>query len=285
MRRLVVILMLAPCLAGCVKLALRFSPSFIPHLTQSLFEECDPDLAQESLPADLKLMEALLRDNPTNKQLLTALCMGFAGYAMLFVEEEDSQRASQLYLRARDYGLRALDREMARLRGPATGKEMVRARLMDIEEGKLEALFWTALSWNGWINLNLDQPGAMAQLGAAQAFLERVLELNPGYLYGAPYILMGAILAGRPGMLGGDVGRSRDCFERAMALSERRFLLAHYYFARYYAVRIQDRELFLALIKEADTRPAYELKEACLINAVMKRKTRDLMKLSEDLFF
>lgn len=283
--KLLVILSLILLLTGCVKLAMRFSPSLIPNLTQTFFEECDPDLAKQSLPADLKLMEGLLKNDPKNKQLLNALCMGFTGYAMLFVEEKDPQRASQIYLRARGYGLRALGGKAPLLKKSDLKKEAILGRLMKIKEGEIDALFWTTMSWNAWINLNLDKPAALAQLSITQACLERVLEIKPDYFYGATYALMGSLLAARPGFFGGDVTRAKACFEKAMRLSNRKFFLVHYYFARYYAVRVQNKKLFLKLIKEVDSSPPDELKEVCLINAVMKQKTKHLMEMSEDLFF
>jgi hypothetical protein len=85
--------------------------------------------------------------------------------------------------------------------------------------------------------------------------------------------------------LGGDVARAKACFEKAMHLSHRKFFLAHYNFARYYAVRVQNKELFLKLIKEVDGSPTDELKDVCLINAVMKQKMKHLVEISEDLFF
>ena len=77
-------------------MAIHATSSLIPNLTRAFFEECDLDLARQSLPAQLKLMEGLLKDAPQNREILTALCMGFTGYAMLFVEEEDPERASGL---------------------------------------------------------------------------------------------------------------------------------------------------------------------------------------------
>lgn len=283
--KLLAIFLLIPFLTGCVKLALQFSPSFIPNLTQSFFEECDPDLAKQSLPANLKLMEGLLKNEPKDKQLLTALCMGFTGYTMLFIEEKDTERASQLYLRARSYGLKAIGLKAPLPKKVGLKKEIILSKLMAIREGEIEALFWTAMSWNAWINLNLDKPVALAQLSVAQACLEKVLEIKPDYFYGAPYILMGSILAARPESLGGDVARAKACFEKAMHLSHRKFFLAHYNFARYYAVRIQNKELFLKLIKEVDSSPTDELKDVCLINAVMKQKMKHLAEISKDLFF
>ena len=49
--KLFLVLFLVPFQAGCVKLALQFSPSLIPNLTQVLFEECDPELTTPHLPA------------------------------------------------------------------------------------------------------------------------------------------------------------------------------------------------------------------------------------------
>ncbi|MFH1933816.1 MAG: TRAP transporter TatT component family protein [Pseudomonadota bacterium] len=283
-RNVLLIALLIPILSGCVKLVTQFSPSLIPNLTQTFFEECDPELARLSFPADLKLMEGLVKNDPQNKQLLTALCMGFTGYSMLFVEEEDPERASLLYLRARGYGLKALGRKGAFLKESGLNAENIRAKLNTFGEREFKALFYTTMSWHAWINLNLDKPAALAQMGIAQACLERVLELNPGYLYGAPYVLMGTILAARPGLAGGDALKAKVYFEKAIEVSKGKFYFVQYYFARYYAVRIQDRRLFRKLAQEAVQGHPSELKDACLINSVMQQKAKKLLDMTEDLF-
>jgi len=266
-------------------MALRISPSLIPNFTQAFFEECDPDLAEQSLPSNLKLMEGLIKNDPDNRQLLTALCMGFTGYAMLFVEDDDPERASTLYSRARTYGFQAIDRNAFKLKDAGLKKDNVRSRLLAYGEKEIEALFWTAISWNAWINLNLDKPAVLAQLGAAHACLERVLEIKPDYFHGLAYVMMGSISAAMPVALGGKAGRARRYFEKAMGVSNGKFLLAQYYFARYYAVRVQDKKLFLKLVKEVESSPSDGVKEVCLINAVMKKKAKRLMEMSADLFF
>ena len=282
---LIIIFLLAPFPVGCVKMALRVSPSLIPNFTNAFFEECDPDLAEQSLPSNLKLLEGLLKNDPDNRQLLTALCMGFTGYSMLFVEDDDPERASALYLRARTYGFRAIGRNASQLKAAGLKKEIIRCRLLTYGEKETEALFWTAISWNAWINLNLDRPAALAQLGAAQACLERVQEIKPDYFHGLSYIMMGSISAAMPVALGGKAGRAKTYFEKAVGVSNGKFLLAQYYFAKYYAVRVQDRDLFLKLLREVEDSPPDGLREACLINAVTKIKTKGLMEMSKELFF
>jgi hypothetical protein len=150
---------------------------------------------------------------------------------------------------------------------------------------KLEALFWTTMAWMSWINLNLDQPAALAQTGVAQRYLERVLEMDPGFFHGAPHILMGTTYAARPKMLGGDPARARRHFEAARELSAGKFLLAPYYEARYYAVQVQDKELFTTLLQEIEDTAPDQLREVCLINAVVKEKAKRLAARKEELFF
>jgi len=266
------------CLSGCAGAALHVVSSLVPDVSRVFFEECDLQLARQSIPAQLKLMEGLVRQAPDNREFLTALSMGFTGYAMLFVEDEDPGRASRLYRRALDYGLRAIDME-------DTYGRSFRDKLAGISKDALAPLFWTAMSWYGWINLNLDKPVALAELAAAQACLDKVMELDPDYFFGAPYILAGSMLAARPQMLGGDAARAKEYFARAMAASNGAFFLAHYYYAKTYAVRVQDRALFLDTIHQAAEGRPDALEEVCLINAGIQEKIKGLEEKVDELFF
>lgn len=258
-------------------MAMPIVSSMIPGFTSAFFEECDLKLAEESLPAELKLMEGLLKNDPGNQKILTALCMGFTGYAMLFVEDQTPERASGLYLRAKTYGLRAMGLENA-------GSRQLIDQIEKITRDNIEILFWTTMAWNAWVNLNLDDPAAIGESALAFACLKRVLEIEPDFYHGAPYILMGAILAARPAMLGGDAQKAKTCFETAISLSENKFLLAQYYFARYYAVRVQDRALFAKLVLEVARAKSDDLKEACLINQAVKQKMAALAEIADELF-
>jgi len=283
--RLFILFSMVPLLTGCFGLITTLSPSLIPGFTETFFEECDPELARIALPADLKLMEGLLKNDPTNRQLLTALCMGFTGYVMLFIEDENPERASQLYLRARDYGLEALGRKGNFLRTSSPSMEKVRTSLKRFGEKEIEALFCTTLSWLAWLNLNIDKPAALAQMGAAQSCLERVLEIKPTHFYAAPYVLMGTILGAKPGAAGGDADQARLYFEKAMEISQGQFYFVQYHYAKYYAVRVQNKELFVKLIQEIIDGQPDRLSTVCLINSVMKQKAKKLLAMSEDLFF
>ena len=197
---------------------------------------------------------------------------------------EDPERASGLYLRARDYGMRALGEKGVRLKDTKDRKDDLQRVLQTLGREDLEPLFWITVSWNAWINLNLYKPGALAQLNASQAFLDRVMEIDASYFQGLPHILMGVSLSARPPMLGGNVKQAKEHFDKALQLSHGKFFLAQYYFARYYAVRTQDKALFLRLTGEIEKMNPGELREVCLINAVTQRKAKQLREMVDDLF-
>ena len=272
-------------ITACMPIALRLSPSLFENLAASFFEECDPPIAENAIPSNLKLLEGLLKNDPDNRDILATLCMGYAGYGLLFVEPHDPERASRIYVRALNYGFEALGKKGREVREPS-------ARLNDIERAlnaldsrqDFKALFWATLSWNAWINLNLDKPEALAQLAASQACLDKVLELDARYFYGLPHLLAGVSLSARPPLLGGNPEKARTHFEEALKWGQRKFILAQYYFARYYAVRVQDKGLFLKLLREILDSSPQELKEACLINTIVQREAAKLIQETDNLF-
>ena len=86
-------------------------------------------------------------------------------------------------------------------------------------------------------------------------------------------------------MLGGDPVKAKEYFVRAISLSQGRFFLAQYNYARYYAVRVQDKDLFLSLIEEVEKAPADGMKETCLINTAIKKRMQALKEEMDELFF
>jgi hypothetical protein len=262
------------------------------------FEECDVSLARTAIPANLMLLEGLLKNDPGNRKILTSLAMGFTGYSLLFVEEEDPARASKLYERARKYSLIAFGGQALASSpegAPTVDGSTVDAHTVDrpdevealseeMDQDDYEPLFWYTMSWIAWINLNLDKPIALSHLGTTLRLTERLIALNGSYMHGLPHVLMGTTLAALPPLLGGKPDQAKEHFEKAMTLSHGRFFLVQYYYARYYAVRIQNRELFLNLIEEILSGSPQDMKDVCLINAVVQQKAQELEQQVDDLF-
>lgn len=271
--------------AGCARFALRMSPPLLTNMTKSLFEECDPLLAKEAIPASLKMMEGLLKTDPWNGEILRALSMGFAGYGLLFLEEDEPARASVFYMRSRGYALKALEGKGKIPQDVANRNTISESILLHMGHEDMEPLFWMTFSWNAWINLNLDKPEAMSQIGTSLACLEKVLALDGSYFHGLPLILQGAVLSSRPALLGGEQDKARSFFQKALELENGRFFPAPYYYAKYFAVGSQDRALFRTLLSGILSSEPSGLKEMCLINTVFRQKAAKLLEQEEELFY
>jgi len=119
----------------------------------------DPELIESAVPFSLKLIESLLAESPNHRGMLIAASSGFTQYAYAFIQQQADEaedkdlaratalrgRARRMYLRARGYGLRALEVKHrgfeAALRKDS--KEAVRMAT----KADVPALYWTAACW------------------------------------------------------------------------------------------------------------------------------------------
>ena len=70
---------------------------------EALMAEDDLILAKSSIESSLKLVEGMILSDPGNDKLLLVAAQGFTAYALAFVEDENPERAAELYLRGRKY--------------------------------------------------------------------------------------------------------------------------------------------------------------------------------------
>jgi hypothetical protein len=116
------------------------------------------------------------------------------------------------------------------------------------------------------------------------AMMQRVLELDESYFYGGAHLFFATIYSSRPKMLGGDIEKSRQHFERCFEFAQEKFLLPYVYYARYYATRTFDAELFISTLNKIIATPDDILPEQRLPNAIAKQKASILLKKSEEFF-
>lgn len=256
----------------------------------------DPDLVGEALPFSLKLMESLLAESPKHKRLLLAASSGFTQYAFVYVqvpaEEAESQdlakadylriRARHLYLRACNYGLRdleivhpGLERDLRQDPKAAVRK----TRLKDVP-----LLYWTAVSWGAAISVSKDDPEMVADQPIVEALIDRALELNPDYDFGAIHNFLITYESVRRTVSGDFVLRSRKHFERVVELTEGQSAAPYVALAATVSVGTQDSAEFESLLKKAlavspDARPEWRL-----TNLVMQRRARWLLAREDELF-
>jgi len=252
----------------------------------------DPELVGGALPFSLKLMESLLAQSPEHAPLLVATSRGFTQYAYGWVNpaaDEDGEsaefaraRSKRLYLRGRDYGMRALSVSIDNFRvrfavNPRAAVALARKR-------DVPALYWTAAAWGMAIATGKDDLDLLADLPAVEALISRAAELEPGFDEGAIDTFLISFEAARSGMSKDAAAHARAHFHRAVQQSRGQSAAPFVAAAEALAIPDQNRsefEKFLsdALAVDPDGRPEWRLQ-----NILAQRRARWLLAHHEDLF-
>lgn len=272
--------------SGCFQqIAIRSVAGILDeHGFTTLNEESDLDLAEKSLASNLKLIEIFAKGDPDNKDLQLLLTMGYASYALGFVEDEDVARARMLYLRGKEYGLQILKNNKRFARAMDGDFDSFRDALGSFCKDDVPAIFWTAASWASYIGLSLDDPEALVGLAKAEALMEHVIANDPSYYYGGAHLLLGTLYGSRPQILGGNPDKAKRHFEESLKINGGKFLMSFVYYARSYAVQTQDRALFEELLEKVGKTSLDVLPEARLPNAIAKKKSQLLLAQKDELF-
>jgi hypothetical protein len=114
--------------------------------------------------------------------------------------------------------------------------------------------------------------------------MKRVLELDEKFYYGGPHLFMGIWFASRPKIAGGNLKKSQSHFLEALRLGEGKFLMAHVYYAKYYARKVMDKELFTSTLQKVLETPTDTSPDLILLNTVAKKKAKELLDHVEEYF-
>lgn len=256
----------------------------------------DPELVRDALPFALKLMESLLAEDPRHEGLLLATARGFTQYAYAFVQQDADRaeevdyalaqahraRAKKLYLRARDYALRALEVPHPGLRARLQADPQVATAQVGKED--VPALYWAAAAWGSAIALGKDDPDLIADVPIVEALIDRALALDESWGEGSIHSFLITYELARAGAGAERFDRARVHFERAVALSRGGLASPFVSYAENVAVAQQDLELFRATLESAlaidpDARPELRLE-----NLVMQDRARWLLDRVDSLF-
>jgi hypothetical protein len=282
--RLTVLLAVAASLLqpGCASMVSRASSRMADNLTRAILDEPDPETVRQGAPAYLLLVDSLIEGDPGSVELLRAGARLYSAYASAFVTDPD--RARTLSARAREYGLQALCRTAPRTCGAWQGPfDDFSAALARLQRRDLPTLYVAAAAWAGWVRANSGDYKAIAEKARVEAMMERVVAFDESYDDGGAHLYLGVLDTLLPPALGGRPEQGKLHFERAIALSGGRNLMAKVLFASYYARLVFDRQLYERLCHEvlsADpTAPGLTL-----INTLAQREARKLLDRADEVF-
>lgn len=245
----------------------------------ALMAEPDLELARTALASNLKLIEGMIREDPENTELLLYAAQGFAAYALAFVEDENPERAVELYRRAHRYANRALIvRENVDL---LAVEELDRFEdtVARLDDDAVPGVFSLANAWGSEIMLSLDEIAAVSDLPRVEALMRFVLEVDEAYYFAGAHLFFGGYYGVRPPTLGGDLEKAERHLRRQIELTGGNVLLGRLFLVKYVHLRRLDEPAARAelnRILEFDVNQAPE--NTTLLNRVAQEKARRLLQ-------
>jgi hypothetical protein len=284
--RWLLLAVLLPVLGACSmgQIVARSSVSIMDGNIDAMNRETDLLLAGAAIPANLKLIEGLLREDPTNTELLVSAAQGFYGYAFGFVELNDTPRAATLYERCFEFGQRALVAMGVTVDLPNASPARIDQALAALDRKAVPALFWTGSCWAKLIDLDRTDPARLAQLASTERLMHRALQLQPDFYYGGIYLYYGVYYGGRAPMLGGDFGRAEENFTMARRVTDNRLLIIDVLQAEYLERQRQEQRAFRALLRRVIDDPVGSFPEMALANQIARQRAAYLLTRENDWF-
>jgi len=284
----VLLIAVSVSLSGCALkrgMVISASKTLLSGSMTALLSESDLAFARSGMESDLKLLEGLINVSPEDEELLVLAAQGYSGYALIYLEETEPERAAFFYRRARDYGMRALQVDIPRINSEMPLDEFDKT-LTKLDGDDVSTAYWTAVAWGSMINLELSSPSVIAQYPKAVSLMNWVYQTDSSYYHYGSLWFLASFSAALPKMMGGDLDKSRTLFTEADSLCGGRFLMGKVLFARTYAVTAMDKPLFEKLLGDVIARgqSGESIPELRLLNSAAVYRAERLLKRTDDLF-
>jgi TRAP transporter TatT component family protein len=241
----------------------------------------DVETVRRAMPASLVQLDGFIEVSPDNEDILLRASEAYSGYAFIFIEDTDKKRAAKLNKKARDYALRVLKHNTAFRDAMGKSNDEYMAALNTLTKEDARALFFATNSWLSWIGQSYHyDTTASADIARVILMMDKLLELDETFNYGAPHALTAAYYSAKPISAGGNPDKAKFHFE----ISDSKFLPWHYLYAKYYAVQNQDRKLFESTLNGIISAPVDLLPEKRFANEAVKLKAKHLLSQADILF-
>jgi hypothetical protein len=272
--------------------------------------EADDDLVllESALPADIKLLEALLASSPHDTRLLALLSRLYASYAFAFLETglerslmaaegcvplpptcsrtapaAERESVARYYRKGMQYARRALQSGRAGWPDTIGSPRDLERHLSALQPADVPALFWYAFTLGAFIRLAPDAIRTASQAYIVPAAMQRSIDLDPAYYHGAAHLVLLAYHA-RPPAVGGDPAAAQRHYGALKAIAGEDFLLADVFYARFLLYQQQDRAGFEKKLAAVLAHPRLPGPHA-LLDEVARRRAALYLEAVECLFF
>jgi len=258
----------------------------------------DPELVRDAVPFALKTIESLIDSAPKHQGLLRAACSGFTQYAYAFIQQEadfiDAQdmdratamrkRAKKLYLRGRDYGIRAFEVEF-----PGFGDALRKApdaALAKLGKKHVTLIYYTAASWAAALAIDIADSTLSVDQVVIEKLMRRALALDETYELGSLHDFFISWEAAHA-TTGGSFAKAREHFARAITLAGGTRVSPFVSLAESVSLARapeQNKKEFEQLLTEALAVDISKAPDQKLANVIAQRRAKWLLSRIDELF-
>ena len=281
-RKLTIFLILSLNLISCSSMISSATNKMAKNLSTAIINNDDLPTVKAGAPAYLLMLDSFVEGDPEDSDMQVAAAKLYSAYAGVFVKDE--QRAKRLTQKSLTYALQA----------NCLANEL-RCNLKKIEFDKFEKiidrynkdeidlLFTLGTSWAGWIQSRQGDWNAAADLGRVAKIMQHALKLDEQYQSGQIHLYLGVLNTLLPPSLGGKPEVGKQHFEKAIALSNSKNLMAKVVYAEKYARLVFDQTLHDELLNSVlKTEP--RSKGFTLTNMLAQEQAKALLVSGKDYF-
>ncbi len=303
-RPLVLALLLLAALSGCSAkhMAVDQIATMVDTGMAAFEADDDMEMLKSAFPGNIKLLEAMLANQPDNYNMHVLLARLYGSYAFAFpetemevaalAEDEDiaggdpaalRATADRYYRKGAAYALAALELKYPGLSQKLQDKGLAAKSIAGIQPPEIPALFWYGFNLGAHVNLNKNSVRALSRAHLAVKAMNRVIELDPAYYHGGAHLFFMVWYGARSPMMGGSQARAIDHYKAAKALSGDKLSLADLYLARFCHYQSGAREAFLktltGVVERRDSVP-----EIRMLNTVAAVRATAYIDAVDELF-
>ncbi len=272
---LVLVLFLLVALSGCSAkhMAVDQIATMVDTGMAAFEADDDMEMLKSAFPGNIKLLEAMLVNQPDNYNMQVLLARLYGSYAFAFpetkmevaalAEEEDDtggdpevlrSTADRYYRKGTAYALAALELKYPGIGHKLQDKDLAAKSIADIQPSEIPALFWYGFNLGAHVNLNKNSVRALSRAHLAVKAMHRVIELDPAYYHGGAHLFFIVWYGSRSPMMGGNQAKAKNHYRAASAISGEKLSLANLYFARFCLYQAGEREAFLKTLGQVVNR-------------------------------
>ena len=267
---------------GCASVIYSATNNMATNLSHAMLNHDDLNTVKGAAPAYLLMADGLLHDYPQDIALLTTAAQLYSAYASVFVNEPE--RSKRLTNRALDYAMRAacLQRTLACDWRKQRFNDF-KASLAYLAKKDVPVFFTLGSTWAGWIQAHSSDWNAVADLPRVTAIMQRIIELDESYQFGAAHLYLAISYTLLPPAMGGKPELGRQHFEQAIQLSDGKDLTVKVLYARQYARLVFNRELYERLLQEVISADPVA-PDLTLMNMLAQQQAQQLLAEADDYF-